>query len=350
MQLVKFIAEGWHPWWFFKDNWNVFDFIVVAVGLMPFGGNAVTVLRLIRLLRVLKLVRALPKLRILVMGLLKSLSSIAYIGLLLFMLFYLYAVLGVIVFGANDPELMGTTHIAFLTLFRCATLEDWTDVMYTAMLGCEEYGYAGMEDKCVDNSAQPILAVFYFVSFIILSSMMILNLFIGVITSSMTDAKAELMAELEAEKAAATDDDSLEFQNTLQEIRDTLGDLAGEVLCFSELEKTRAETSVVLLSTKDVLMNKEIVVSRTDMHKAVNSNPSALKRVHTEMSSHRMRGALRHELLRDLPGSPAFGLDTVGEATPPVVATQQTPATEPGATDPLASPPRLLGQKAKEEK
>jgi len=90
--VVKLIAEGNQPLDFFRDAWNVFDFLIVAVGLMPFGGNAVTALRLVRLLRVLKLVRALPKLRILVMGLLKSMSSIAYIGLLLGLLFYLYAV------------------------------------------------------------------------------------------------------------------------------------------------------------------------------------------------------------------------------------------------------------------
>ena len=159
--VVKMVAEGNRPHDFFKDAWNVFDFLIVVVGLLPFGGSAVTALRLVRLLRVLKLVRALPKLRILVMGLLRSLSSIAYIGLLLGLLFYLYvhvptvrtcthalllwrlthrcdaryAVLGVSVFGTNDPMLMGTLHIAFLTLFRCATLEDWTDVMYINMLG-----------------------------------------------------------------------------------------------------------------------------------------------------------------------------------------------------------------------
>jgi len=89
--VIKLIAAGRKPFDFFKDSWNVFDFLIVAVGLLPIGGgSAVTALRLIRLLRVLKLVRALPKLRLLVMGLLQSMSSIAYIGLLLGMLFYLY--------------------------------------------------------------------------------------------------------------------------------------------------------------------------------------------------------------------------------------------------------------------
>lgn len=199
--IIKFIAEGKRPWKFFNDTWNVFDFAVVAVGLMPFGSNAVTALRLVRLLRVLKLVRALPKLRILVMGLLKSMSSIAYIGLLLLMLFYLYAVLGVSLFGPNDPVHMSTLHITFLTLFRCATLEDWTDVMYTGMYGCEFWGYGGREDACVASQGKPLTAVLYFASFVVLANMMILNLFIGVITGSMSEAKQTLEEELIKEKA-----------------------------------------------------------------------------------------------------------------------------------------------------
>lgn len=69
------------------------------------------------------------------MGLLLSMSSIAYIGMLLMLLFYLFAVLGVSVFGFNDPVHFGTLHMAFITLFRCSTLEDWTDVMYISMFG-----------------------------------------------------------------------------------------------------------------------------------------------------------------------------------------------------------------------
>lgn len=198
--VIKFVAEGKRPWLFFNNNWNVFDFLIVVVGLMPFGGSAVTALRLVRLLRVLKLVRALPKLRVLVMGLLKSMSSIAYIGLLLLLLFYLYAVLGVSLWGTNDPLHMESLHISFLTLFRCATLEDWTDVMYTAMLGCEVWGYDGREQYCVSSSGSPIISILYFFSFVVLANMMILNLFIGVITGSMAEAKDVLEEELVKEK------------------------------------------------------------------------------------------------------------------------------------------------------
>eukprot|EP00500_Bicosoecida_sp_ms1_P005066 CAMPEP_0203834592 /NCGR_PEP_ID=MMETSP0115-20131106/73237_1 /ASSEMBLY_ACC=CAM_ASM_000227 /TAXON_ID=33651 /ORGANISM="Bicosoecid sp, Strain ms1" /LENGTH=442 /DNA_ID=CAMNT_0050743671 /DNA_START=48 /DNA_END=1372 /DNA_ORIENTATION=+ len=201
--VVKMVAEGKAPWKFFNDAWNVFDFTIVVVGLLPFSGGAVKALRLVRLLRVLKLVRALPKLRILVMGLFLSMSSIAYIGLLLMLLFYLFAVLGVSVFGKNDPVHFGTLHFAVLTLFRCATLEDWTDVMYINMYGCASYGYGGMEELCTKDAPSPILSVAYFVMFTVLSSMMILNLFIGVITSSMAEAKSDLEEEGDALEDAA---------------------------------------------------------------------------------------------------------------------------------------------------
>merc|ERR1712032_778929 len=75
--LIKALAEGKRPWRYFFNSWNVFDFVVVVAGFIPFeGGSAVMAIRLVRLLRVLKLVRAMPQLRILVMGLLRSMSSI----------------------------------------------------------------------------------------------------------------------------------------------------------------------------------------------------------------------------------------------------------------------------------
>jgi len=83
------------------------------------------------------------------MGLLQSMSSIAYIGLLLGMLFYLYAVVGVSMFGVNDPVHMGTLHITLLTLFRCATLEDWSDIMYIATTGIAHGGLLALAAQLV---------------------------------------------------------------------------------------------------------------------------------------------------------------------------------------------------------
>lgn len=253
--VVKFIAEGKSPWLFFTDNWNVFDFLIVAVGFMPIGGGgSVTVLRLLRLLRVLKLVKALPKLRILVIGLIKSFSSIAYIGVLLVLQFFLFAVLAVSVFGENDPVHLGNLHIAFLTLFRQATFEDWTDVMYIGIYGCQNYGYGGMEDQCPEGPAGQgfgAIAAIYWIVFIMLASMMILNLFIGVITSSMQDAKDELIAEAEAEAEAAREkdqDDIIEARVSM--IENVLETMKNEMDELSQSERLRGASRVIKLSNR----------------------------------------------------------------------------------------------------
>merc|ERR1719183_3458402 len=73
------------------------------------------------------------------MGLLSGMKSIGYIGVLLFMVFYMYAILGFFMFNVNDPWHFGTFMTSMNTLFRMMTLEDWTDVMYVNLYGCDGY-------------------------------------------------------------------------------------------------------------------------------------------------------------------------------------------------------------------
>ena len=136
--IVKIFAEGVHPikYWLGPDKfWNNFDFWLVLICWLPMGGN-VAFLRLLRLMRLLKLVGKVKQLQVIVMGLLKGLSSVSYIMVLMLLIFYLFAVLGVGSFRKNDPFHFGSIGIAMLTLFRCSTLEDWSDVMYINMYGC----------------------------------------------------------------------------------------------------------------------------------------------------------------------------------------------------------------------
>ena len=189
--VVKMGAEGARPWRYFLDPWNIFDFLIVAVCFMPVDASYVAVLRLARLLRVLKLVRAIPKLQILVSALLKSIPSMGYVALLLGLLFYVYSVAAVFLFGANDPIHFKNLPLAMLSLFRVVTGEDWTDVMYIQMFGCDQYGYDGSEALCTDPSAYPVFGALFFVSFMLLGAMVILNLFIGVIMGGMDEAKKE---------------------------------------------------------------------------------------------------------------------------------------------------------------
>jgi voltage-gated sodium channel len=229
--VVKMGAEGSKPWRYFLDAWNVFDFVIVAAAFLPFDGNAVTVLRLLRLLRVLKLVRALPKLQILVGALLKSIPSMAYVSVLLLLLFYIYAVAAVFLFSTNDPVHFENLQMSMLSLFRVVTLEDWTDVMYINMYGCAEYGYDESSIKpCVASEANPLMGALFFVSFVLVGTMIILNLFIGVIMNGMDEAQAEAIQE--ARIAAAKEgvvstaiDDLRELESQLTAVQEAIGAL-----------------------------------------------------------------------------------------------------------------------------
>ena len=193
---IKVFAEGTKPLNYFKDPWNIFDFSIVAVCYLAFvtpdlDASFIAVLRLARILRVFKLVTAVPKLQILVGALLRSIPSMGYVGVLLFLLFYIYAAMAVFIYGDNDPVHFDNLHLAMLSLFRVVTLEDWTDIMYTNMYGCDQYGYGGMEELCTNPSASPTGAALFFVSFVLIGTMVIMNLFIGVIMTSMEEAKQD---------------------------------------------------------------------------------------------------------------------------------------------------------------
>jgi len=197
--IIKILAEGRQPWNYFKDPWNIFDFFIVAFSLLepvlPGNTSFLPVLRLFRVFRVLRIVTVIPELRLLVETLLRSMSSIIYVGLFLALLFYIFGTMGVFLFRGNDPIHFGSLPIAILTLFRIVTLEDWTDVMYINMLGCDKYGYDGNEALCTNPYEMPLGAALYFVSFVAVGTMIILNLFIGVIMNSMDQVNEEKRLE-----------------------------------------------------------------------------------------------------------------------------------------------------------
>lgn len=194
--VLKMAAHGRQPWRYFADGWNVFDFLIVVICLLPVGGPFAAVLRLARALRLLRLVSALPKLQLLVGALLKSLSAMGYVSLLLAMLFYIYAVAGIHLFGAHDPKNFGSLPAAFMSLFQLVTLDNWSELFH------EQTPFV------------PGLKVgIYFVTFIVFGTMIILNLFIGIIMNSMSEMHAEIAerdrAQHERDTGSATLEDEL---------------------------------------------------------------------------------------------------------------------------------------------
>jgi len=229
---IKILAEGKNPFNYFKNPWNLFDFTIVAACLLePFldlGGAFLPVLRLARILRVLRLVTAIPKLQLLVTCLLKSLPSMFYVSILLFLLFYIYGAMAVFLFAENDPIHFRNLQTSILSLFRVVTLEDWTDVMYINMYGSNQYGYTA-EDLAKWNpvsSGSPLWAALFFVSFVLIGTMIVLNLVIGVIMNSMDESNAEMSIKQEIEKRRSKPEpvrDGLhDLQNRMEELSSEL--------------------------------------------------------------------------------------------------------------------------------
>jgi len=195
--VLKIAAEGRKPWRYFADPWNVFDFAVTAICLLPLHAQFAQVLRLGRVARSLRLVTALPRLQLIVGALLRSLPSFGWITLLLFTLLYAYSVMGVFLFGENDPERFGSLWSSMLTMFSVLTLEGWFDTMRDQMVGLPpaDGSAAGPVDPA------PIAAPIFFVSFILSGTMIFLNLLVGVIVNSMSE-----MPGAEASVAKKRDD------------------------------------------------------------------------------------------------------------------------------------------------
>lgn len=159
---LKLYADGLQ---FFRSGWNVFDFVIVAISLIP-GARTFAALRALRVLRVLRLVSAVPSLRRVIDSLARSVSGIASVATLLGIIFYVGAVMATMLFGAAFPELFGSLGSSFFTLFQLMTLDDWANITR-------------------DVAAVYPYAPGFFVVFVLVSALTLLNLVVAVIVDAM---------------------------------------------------------------------------------------------------------------------------------------------------------------------
>ncbi|MEC7120869.1 MAG: ion transporter [Pseudomonadota bacterium] len=179
---LKLLAFGGR---FFRSGWNIFDFLIVAISLAPTSGP-LAILRSLRILRVLRLLSTIKRLRMLVESLIQAFPSIGWTAGLMLLLFYIFGVMGVELFGRAFPEWFGTLGASTYTLFQVMTLESWS--MGIARPVMEMYPHAWL----------------YFVPFVLISSFMVLNLFIAIIVSATQEVHDhEMRIEHEAEVAQA---------------------------------------------------------------------------------------------------------------------------------------------------
>ena len=174
--IVRMIAEG-SLRAFFRKGWNVFDFAIVVASLMPFEDSEAALLgRLLRIFRVLRLVSIIPELRVLLNAFLRAIPRMGYVSLLMFVIFYIYAAMGSMFFHAINEDLWANISVAMLTLFRVATFEDWTDVMYETM-AVYPFSWA------------------YYLSFIFIVAFVFLNMMIGIVLETLQREHADYAKE-----------------------------------------------------------------------------------------------------------------------------------------------------------
>ncbi|AJD49861.1 transporter, cation channel family protein [Isoalcanivorax pacificus W11-5] len=193
--VIKLVAFGPR---FFRSGWNVFDFLIVGIALVPASGP-LQILRSLRILRVLRLLSTVQRLRMLVDSLLQALPGIGWTAALLLMMFYVFGVMGTELFGDQFPDWFGSLGKSAYTLFQIMTLESWS--MGIARPVMEAYPWAWL----------------FFVPFILISSFMVLNLFIAIIVSATQEVHE---SEQRAERQAADDKARHEREEIVRLLRD----------------------------------------------------------------------------------------------------------------------------------
>ncbi|KPK37896.1 MAG: hypothetical protein AMJ69_10025 [Gammaproteobacteria bacterium SG8_47] len=199
-----------YHWRFFRDPWNVFDFLIVAIALIPASGP-LAVLRALRILRVLRLISMLPRLRFVVESLLHAIPGIASIAGLMVLLYYVFAVMATGLFGADHPTWFGTIGKSMYTLFQIMTLESWSMGIVRPVM--ETHPYAWL----------------FFIPFILIATFTILNLFIAIIVNTMQTMHERTHAQEQAtiKDAVHSEGTSLEAQLVAlrQELREVMREL-----------------------------------------------------------------------------------------------------------------------------
>jgi voltage-gated sodium channel len=205
---------------FFRQPWSIFDFIVVAIAIVP-ATEGFQVLRALRVLRVLRVITVVPSLRRVVGALASAVPGMGAIFLLLGLVFYVFSVMATKLFGASFPDWFGTIGASAYSLFQIMTLESWSMGIVRPVMQVYPYAWA------------------FFVPFILCATFIALNLFIGVIVSAMQgeheqqlkleqkeldEERRRLAGEAEAAREA-THDDTVALGQEIRALRQELNEL-----------------------------------------------------------------------------------------------------------------------------
>jgi voltage-gated sodium channel len=174
---LKITASYPHFSTYFKNGWNIMDFSIIVISLLPLSEGYTTVARLVRLLRVTRLTHRSKEMSAVIMTIIKSIPSMINISLLLSLLFFIYGIAGYYLFSDIDPIHWGSLAKSLLTLFEILTLEGWIEVMSAV------------------THVNPLYGI-YFISFIVIGTFIVINIFVAVIVRKSEEAYKNLEMEL----------------------------------------------------------------------------------------------------------------------------------------------------------
>lgn len=164
--VLKLLATGGR---FFRSGWNLFDFAIVGISLVP-GAQVFSVLRALRVLRLLRIISVAPRLRRVIEGLVSALPGMGSVFLLMGIIFYIASVMATKLFGTSFPDWFGTLGRSAYSLFQIMTLESWSMGIVRPVMEIYPWSWA------------------FFVPFIVVTTFAVVNLLVGLIVNSMQNA------------------------------------------------------------------------------------------------------------------------------------------------------------------
>jgi len=195
---------------FFRDPWSVFDFIVIGIALVP-ATETFSVLRSLRVLRVLRLITGVPTLRRVVAGLLAALPGMGSIVFLIGLIYYVFAIMATKLFGGDNPNLFGTLGDSLFTLFTVMTLEGWTNDVARPVMQNHPYAWV------------------FFVVYIVITTFMVLNLFIGVVVNAMQEEASKADAEEREVEREMIQEEAAPILAAVKSLRTEVAELRAEL-------------------------------------------------------------------------------------------------------------------------
>jgi voltage-gated sodium channel len=189
---------------FFRRGWNIFDLIIVGISLIPASGQ-LSILRALRILRLLRLITTVDSIRRVVSGMLIAIPGVGSVGALLLIFFYIGAVISTSLFGDLFPQWFGNLGRSMYSLFQIMTLESWSMGIVRPVM--EAFPYAWI----------------FFIPFIMVTTFMVLNLFIGIIVDAIATVKEQDNVDREQQFSSKQDIDQLRqdiavLQNQLDQL------------------------------------------------------------------------------------------------------------------------------------